>query len=105
MNDPSAHKNSPMLRRIRDAVESVGGDSSVRVRVSVAAKPVWERSPGNDDQVLVRWACWSIERGEHEVFPAQFEPLSQHVTEGQLRLELPDLLPGVEVVVDDDIDV
>ena len=49
--------------------------------------------------------CWSIENDGLEVSKPEFEVLSQAVTREQLNAELPGLLPGVEVVVNNDVDV
>jgi hypothetical protein len=102
-NKPSI-ETSPLLRRIAEAIERLQPRHG-RLRVSVAREPKWEKSPSTSDEVHVRWLCWSIEDGDDEVLPPEFEVLSPEVTEEQLRHELPKFFPAVKVTVDDDIDV
>ncbi len=75
-----------------------------KLRVSVADEPKWEKS-GSGDEVLVRWACWNLEKEGNEVTPPEFEVLSKDVTRERLAKELPALFPELEVEVDNAIDV
>lgn len=95
---------SPLIRRIADAIERVQAKRA-RLRVSVAPEPRWEKSSASSREVFVRWLCWSVEDGDHEVLAPAFEVLHPDVTAERLRRELPRHLPGVAVTVDDDIDV
>lgn len=94
---------SPLLQRMREAINRHAPFTG-KLRVSVAEEPKWEKS-GSGDEVLVRWACWNLEDGGNEVTPPEFEVLSKDVTRERLANELPALFPGLEVDVDDDIDV
>lgn len=53
----------------------------------------------------MRWACWNLEQGGNEVTPPEFEVLGKGVTRERLASELPALFPGLEVEVDNAIDV
>ena len=104
MSNKQTLATSPLLRRIDQAIGR-HPLSRGRLRVSVARDPKWEKSPSSSDDVLVRWLCWSIEDGDDEIVPPEFEALHPEVTEERLRRELPGLFPALDVIVDDDIDV
>lgn len=101
-NESPSFENSPLLRRIRDAVDKHAPFNG-RLHVSVADEPRWEKS-GSGDEVLVRWACWNLEEGENEVTQPVFEVLGKDVTRERLAGELPALFPSLDVEVDNDID-
>ena len=92
-----------LVERIRAALERLKPNEGI-VHVSVANHLTWERSPGQGDEVLVRWLCWSIDDGDREIAPPEFEVAGKEVTRQRLASELPRFLPGVTVTVDDDID-
>lgn len=92
-----------LIKQIKAALPQVKS-SRAKLHVSVAREPVWEKSPLGDE-VLVRWLCWSLDDENGEVVAPTFEVLSKDVTEQQLARELPSFFPGVEVVVDHDIEV
>ncbi len=94
---------SKFLQRIKRALDAHTPFSGT-LRVSVADEPRWEASSAGD-QVLVRWACWSLELGGREVTEPEFEVLGTEATRDLLAGELPVAFPGVQVVVDNDIDV
>ncbi len=104
MSEKPTVDTSPLLQRIAETLERVQ-PKQARLRVSVAREPKWEKSSSTSREVLVRWLCWSVEDGDHEVIPPEFEVLHPDVTEEQLRRELPLQFPAIEVTVDDDIDV
>jgi len=104
MSSKPSIETSPLLRRIAEAIERLQPKQG-RLRVSVAREPRWEKSPLMSEEVFVRWICWSIEDGDKEIVPPEFEVLSPEVTEQQLRDELPRFFPSVEVRVDDQIEV
>ncbi|RME50702.1 MAG: hypothetical protein D6790_20885 [Caldilineae bacterium] len=95
---------SPLLQRIAQAIERHQPRQGL-LRVSIARDAKWETSPSSSEQVLVRWLCWSLQDGDDELVPPEFEVLHPDVTEERLREALPDIFPSVKVVVDDDIDV
>ena len=98
-------KVPPLVKSIRDAVVQFGAQQ-MTIRVSVARNPVWEKSKTGDDDVLVRWLCWSIEDQEEvEVVRPNFAVLSDKITEAHLRNELPAFFPDSIVIVDDNIEV
>ena len=95
----------PLVVQIREALGKIG-DRRLTIRVSVARNPVWEKSKTGDDDVLVRWLCWSIEDQEEvEVVRPNFAVLSDKITEAHLRNELPAFFPDSIVIVDDNIEV
>lgn len=96
-------ETSPLTRRIRDAVDRHAPFSG-KIHISVADEAKWEKSKSGDE-VLVRWACWNLEDGSNEVTPPEFEVLSKGVTRERLARELPALFPGLDIEVDNDIDV
>lgn len=102
MNHKPTLESSPLLRRIRERLDSLPLHAG-RLRISVAKDSVWEAS-ADGESVLVRWMCWSIEDGGREVVDPIFEVLSDKVTRAQLARELPGFFPEVEVVVDNDIE-
>jgi hypothetical protein len=75
------------------------------LHVSVAPDSRWEKSPSDGQDVLVRWLCWSINDGDTEISPPEFEVVGKDVTQERLARELPAIFSDVEVIVDDDIDV
>jgi hypothetical protein len=75
------------------------------LHVSVARDLKWEKSPSDGDNVLVRWLCWSINDGDTEISPPEFDVVGKDVTQERLARELPAIFSDVEVIVDDDIDV
>lgn len=93
-----------MVHRIEQRLRGLGPLRRGVVRVSVANETRWENS-AHGTEVLVRWACWSIEDDGVEVSPPEFEVLSASVTQDRLREELPALLPDVGLVVDGDVDL
>lgn len=96
-------ENSPLLQRIQQSLNEIDSEQCV-LRVSVAEEPKWEKS-ANGDEVLVRWLCWSINDGEKEMVPPEFEVVGKDVTADRLTRELPSAFKGIEIVVDNDIDV
>ena len=98
---PSELANA-FVDRVRERLSTLGSQS-LGLRVSVADEAVWESS-GDGDRVLVRWVCWNVVDHGKQVGHPEFEVLSQRVTREQLAEELPNLFPGIEVVVDNDID-
>jgi hypothetical protein len=104
MSNTPTTDTSPLLQRIAQAIERCQPRQG-RLHVSVARDASWEKSTSSSDEVRVRWLCWSIEDGDKEIVPPEFEVLHQDVTEERLRNELPGLFPMLEVVVDDDIDI
>jgi hypothetical protein len=96
-------KTSPLLRRMRDAINKRAPFHG-KLRVSVADEPKWEKSKSGDE-VLVRWACWNLEEGGHDVTQPEFEVLSKDITREKLASELPALFPDLDVVIDNEIDV
>lgn len=104
MTEKPTVDTSPLLRRIADALERLQ-PKRARLHVSVAREPKWEKSVSSSREVLVRWLCWSVEDGDREVLPPEFEVLHPDVTEEQLRDELPTHFPGIEITVDDEIAV
>lgn len=74
------------------------------LHVSVSGEPVWEKS-SNGEEVYVRWLCWSIENGDSELVPPQFEVVSPEITLECLKYDLPHVFSEVSVVVDNDIEV
>lgn len=97
-------ESSPLLRRIRQRLDALAPLKNGLVRLSVADEPRWEKSDGGDE-VLVRWACWSIEDDGAEVSEPEFEVLSKDVTRSRLEDELPRNFSDVRIVVDNDIDM
>jgi hypothetical protein len=95
-------ESSPLLRRIRAALDSLELDNG-RLVISVADEPKWERS-ASGDEVLVRWLCWSIENDGQEVVAPEFEVVGTDVTRERLAIELPDLFRDVQVTVDNEIE-
>lgn len=96
--------SSPLLQRIAEAMTE-HHISSGCLHVSVARDAMWEKSPSSSDEVLVRWLCWSIELGEEELVPPNFEVIHPDVSEEQLRDGLREAFPALELVVDNEIDV
>jgi hypothetical protein len=97
-------ETSPLLQRMRGALDRLKPDRGY-LHVSVARDLRWEKSPSNGDEVLVRWLCWSINDGDTEISPPEFEVVAKDVTPERLARELPAIFTDVEVIVDDDIDV
>ncbi|MFT3755983.1 MAG: hypothetical protein QM769_08550 [Pseudoxanthomonas sp.] len=102
MNLQPTLETSPLLQRIKKQLDSHSLEVG-RLRISVADEAIWE--PSDDGSVLVRWMCWSIEDGDQEVVEPEFEVLSDKITHERLARELPSFFPGIEVVVDNDIEV
>lgn len=102
--DTGRSNSSLFVKRIREKLRLLPEDGEILLRVSVAAKARWEKTD-SEDEVLVRWACWTVERHGKEITAPEFEVLSDQVTREQLARELPSFFPGVEVIVDEDIDV
>lgn len=101
--DMNEKQSSLLVRKIRDRLNALALNQA-RLVISVADSAQWEKSKLGDE-VLVRWLCWSIESDGIEVSAPEFEILAAAITGKQLGEELPPLFPGVEVVVDNDIDV
>jgi hypothetical protein len=101
--DVLAVEVSPFVRGIREAIVAHSPFTG-KLRVSVADEPRWEDS-SSGDQVLVRWACWNLEENGVDLTAPVFEVLGKDVTREQLAAELPMLFPGVQIEVDNDIDV
>ncbi len=97
-------ETSTLLRRISEAIKELNPKDG-RLHVSVSKDVKWEKSLPNNDEVLVRWLCWSIEDGNKEILPPEFEVLSPDVTKELLSKEIPICFPNIDVIVDDDIDV
>lgn len=95
--------NSPLLQRIQSALDGNSFEQCI-LRVSVAEEPKWEKSP-HGDEVLVRWLCWSINDGEREIVPPEFEVVGKDVTSQRLADDLPSIFKDIEIIVDSDIDV
>lgn len=93
---------SPLLTRIQAALNRITPDQCI-LHVSVVENPKWEKSP-NGDEILVRWLCWSVNDGEREVVPPEFEVVGRDVTWQRLERELSRVFEGVKVIVDNDID-
>lgn len=74
------------------------------VRVSVAPEPKWEDVPAGGS-MLVRWLCWNILDAGTEITPPEFEILHPSITMETLQRELPNWLPELTVMVDDEVDV
>jgi len=96
-------RTSQLVQRISTALEKYSFEH-VRLRVSVAKQPKWEQSH-KGDEVLVRWICWSIETGDIELTPPEFEVVSKNITEEILAHDLPVIFDHIEVLVDSDIDM
>lgn len=96
-------ESSSLLKRIRQKLDSLTL-SKARMRFSVADEPRWEPSE-NGEQVLVRWACWTIESDGQEVTAPEYEPLSKEVTRTRLEIDLPTAFPDIDVVVENDVEV
>lgn len=96
-------ESSRLLKRIRQRLDSLAL-SKGRLRFSIADDARWEASD-NGDQVLVRWACWTIEDDGQEVTAPEYEALSQAVTRDRLMIDLPAAFRDIEVIVDNEIDV
>ncbi len=94
---------SSLLRRIQTALDE-NLSESYTLRISVAKEPKWEKSK-NGDEVLVRWLCWSINKGEIEVVPPEFEVVGKDVTSQTLKKELPRIFNNIKIIVDNDIEV
>jgi len=92
---------SPVVQTIQASLDA--HQSAKALRISVAKEPKWENDPAGG-QIFVRWMCWNLldEQGRDITAP-EFEVLSKEVTGERLMNELPAVLPGVVVVVDDDI--
>lgn len=101
MNQPTID-NSPLLRRIQRALDENSFEQGI-LRVSVTDEPKWEKS-SNGDEVLVRWLCWSINDGERELVPPEFEVVGKEVTAERLANEIPNSFKDIEIIVDNDID-
>ena len=102
-NNKPSFESSPLLQRIREALNA-NAPFKGKLRVSVADETKWEKSRSGDE-VLVRWACWNLEVNGNEVTEPMFEVLSKDVTRERLAIELPGFFPGIEVEVDNAIDV
>lgn len=96
-------EDSPLIRRMQSALSESGLDNPI-LRVSVADNPVVEATKEGRGHII-RWMCWSIESFQEEVVPPEFVVLHDAITGDQLRHELPILLPGVTIVVDNDVDI
>ncbi len=97
------YSSSPFVRRIREVLrehEPFGGT----LRVSVADEPQWEDS-SSGGQVLVRWACWNLEKNGEDITKPVFDVLSHEVTAERLAHDLPILFPDIKVVVDNCIEI
>lgn len=92
----------PLVETIREFIDYRGIDSGT-LHVSVAQDMKWEKSQAGDE-VLVRWLCWSVNDANKEIVPPQFEVVGAQVTLETLAKELPDFFPGLEVIVDNDIE-
>ncbi|MDC0742815.1 hypothetical protein [Polyangium mundeleinium] len=93
----------PLVRRIREAISACAPFDG-KVRVSVADEPRWETT-SSGDQVLVRWACWTLERNGVELTEPVFEVLCKDITRESLADDLSSRLPDVEIEVDNAIEV
>lgn len=100
----ASFESSPFLQSVQGKLGELSGHEGVRLRVSVARQPVWEKT-SDGDEVLVRWACWTVEKHGEELTEPEFEVLSDKVTQEQLSRELPVFFPDIEIVVDDDIEI
>lgn len=100
----ASFESSPFLRGVQEKLSELSGHESLRLRVSGASEPVWEKTD-DGDEVLVRWACWTIEKNGEELSEPKFEVLSDKVDQEQLSRELPVFFPSIEIVVDDDIGI
>ncbi|TKD03799.1 hypothetical protein [Polyangium fumosum] len=94
---------SPLVRRIREAL-SARTPFDGKVRISVADEPRWETT-NSGDQVLVRWACWTLERNGVELTEPVFEVLCKDITRQSLADDLSSRFPGVEIEVDNAIEL
>lgn len=95
--------NSPLVLRIMEALKGINPVGCV-LHVSVANEPIWETAP-NGKRHLIRWLCWSVNSNGVEVRKPEFAVLHDTITKELLAQELPALLPEVELLIDDDIEV
>jgi hypothetical protein len=96
-------ESSPLLKRIKEALDTAKPARGL-LRVSVADDPRWEKNAAGNE-IFVRWICWSIDDGDEEVIPPEFEVVHESVTRERLARELPTIFPDLEVLVDNDIKV
>jgi len=99
----SPEETSPLVRRIREAIAEHAPFHG-KLHVSVADEAQWENT-SSGDQVLVRWACWTLERDGIELTEPVFEVLCDDTTREKLADDLAKQFPDVEVEVDDAIEV
>lgn len=71
------------------------------LRISIEVDAKWEKD--GDDEIFIRYLCWSINDGDIEVRAPEFEVVGEDVTRARLERELPSVFPSVEIVVDHDI--
>lgn len=95
-------ESSPLLRRIFSALLETSPRRPL-LRVSIEADAKWEQD--GDDEILIRYLCWSINDNDVEVRAPEFEIVGDDVTRQRLERELPAVFPNVQIVVDHDIEL
>lgn len=99
---PPTIGSSPLLRRIAAALDETSPERpTLRISIEVDAK--WEKD--GEDEILIRYLCWSINDGDIEVRGPEFEIVGDDVTRERLERELPLVFPTVGILVDHDIEL